>query len=87
MKKDWNDENEQDEDGKWYAHRTGWRVRHVKGFVSGLRAANGESVIEIVAIGNGSFCRKSIWESWNRESRDGEWEATQCKISLTKMRI
>jgi hypothetical protein len=65
MKKDWNDENEKDEDRKWYVYRTSWRVRHVKGFVLGLGAANGESVIEIVAIGHGSFCRKFIGESWN----------------------
>jgi hypothetical protein len=88
MKKDRNDENGKGEDGKWYAHRTSWKVRHVKGFVSGLRVANGESVIEIVAIGHGSFCRKSIEEeSWDGESRDGEWEAAQCKTSLTKMGI
>jgi hypothetical protein len=80
MKKDWNDKDEKDVDRKWYAHRTSWRVRHVKGIVSGLRAANGESVIEIVAVGHGSFCRKSIGESWDGESRDGEWEAAQCKL-------
>ncbi|PMD66243.1 uncharacterized protein K444DRAFT_624739 [Hyaloscypha bicolor E] len=72
MKKDWNDENEKDEDGKWCARRTSWRVRHIKGFVSSLRAANGESATEIVAVGHGSFFRKSIGES-----RGGEWEATQ----------
>jgi hypothetical protein len=87
MKKDRNDENGEGEDGKWYAHRTSWKVRHVKGLVSGLRVANGGSVIEIVAIGHGSFCRKSIGESWNGEFRDGQWEAAQRKTSLTKMGI
>lgn len=30
MKKGWNDENGKDEDGKWNAYRTSWKVRHVK---------------------------------------------------------
>jgi hypothetical protein len=68
-----------DEDGKWYAHKTSWRIRHVKDFVSGLRAANRSSVIEIVAVGHGSFFRKFVGEPWDGESRDGEWEAAQCR--------
>jgi hypothetical protein len=58
--KDWNNENEKDEDEKWCADRTSWRVHNLKGFVPGLRAANGDSAIETVAVSHGSFFKKFI---------------------------